>query len=197
MTWEAVPGGPFDAFPASASPAEHLATSKRLLREFLPWEHERAAGAELTDSGGTLAGRYAPTVREPVATLPSGALVLGLADVVVLNDPITGQGAGNAAKAAASYLSSILAHGDAPFDRPFMEAAFGSYWSYASLVTTWTAAMLEPPPPHVLQLLGAASAHQAIADRFANGFDYPPDFFEWFMDPAKAEAYLAEVMSVK
>lgn len=193
MTWEAVPGGPMDAFRPDATPAEHLATSKNLLKTFLPWEYERAAGAELTDDNGILAGRFAPVVRKPVASLPSGALVLGLGDVVVLNDPITGQGSNNAAKAAASYLSSILAHGDAPFDRAFMEAAFESYWEYASLVTTWTSAMLGAPPPHVLQLLGAAASHQAIADRFANGFDNPPDFFEWFMDPAKAEAYLAEV----
>jgi hypothetical protein len=193
MTWEAVPGGPMDAFNPGATPAEHLATSKKLLQTFLPWEYERAAGAELTDEGGMLAGRFAPVVREPVAVLPSGALVLGLADVVVLNDPITGQGSNNAAMAAASYLSSILAHGDAPFDRTFMSAAFTAYWSYASLVTTWTSAMLGTPPPHVLQLLGAAAEHQAIADRFANGFDNPPDFFDWFMDPAKASAYLAEV----
>jgi hypothetical protein len=53
--------------------------------------------------------------------------------------------------------------------------------------------MLGTPPPHVLQLLGAAAEHQAIADRFANGFDNPPDFFDWFMDPAKASAYMAEV----
>jgi 2-polyprenyl-6-methoxyphenol hydroxylase-like FAD-dependent oxidoreductase len=193
MTWEAVPGGPMDQFKADATPAEHLATSKELLKTFLPWEYERAADAELTDDGGILVGRFAPVVRKPVAELPSGALVFGLADVVVLNDPITGQGTNNAARAAASYLNSILSHGDAPFDRAFMERAFDTYWKYASFVTTWTCAMLGAPPPHVLQLLGAATEHVSIADRFANGFNNPPDFFEWFMDPAKAEAYLAEV----
>ena len=34
--------------------------------------------------------------------------MLGLADVVVLNDPITGQGSNNASKCAASYLATIL-----------------------------------------------------------------------------------------
>jgi hypothetical protein len=197
MTWEAVPGSPMDQFKAGATPAEHLATSKELLKTFLPWEYERAADAELTDDGGILAGRFAPVVRKPVAELPSGALVFGLADVVVLNDPITGQGTNNAAKAAASYLNSILSHGDAPFDRAFMERAFDTYWKYASFVTTWTSAMLGAPPPHVLQLLGAATEHVSIADRFANGFNNPADFFEWFMDPAKAEAYLAEVAGTK
>jgi hypothetical protein len=78
-----------------------------------------------------------------------------------------------------------------------MERAFDTYWKYASFVTTWTSAMLGAPPPHVLQLLGAATEHVSIADRFANGFNNPADFFEWFMDPAKAEAYLAEVAGTK
>lgn len=193
MTWEAIPGGPMDAFSPSATPAEHLATAKHLLETFLPWEFSRAAHCELTDGGGTLTGRFAPVVRNPVAVLPSGRPVLGLADVVVLNDPITGQGANNAAKCAASYLASILAHGDAPYDAAFMEETFSAYWSYAEKVTNWTNAMLTPPPPHALRVLSTAAAHQAIADRFANGFDNPPDFFDWFMDPAKAESYLAEV----
>jgi hypothetical protein len=30
-----------------------------------------------------------------------------------------------------------------------------------------------------------------VASRFVNGFDDPSDFAEWFMDPAKAHAYLA------
>ena len=195
MTWEAIPGGPMDAFTPGASPAEHLATSKKLLQQFLPWEYERAKDCTLTDDGGMLTGKFAPVVRNPVAELPSGKAVLGLADVVVLNDPITGQGSNNAAKCAASYLQSILAHGDKPFDRAFMEATFETYWEYANSVTTWTSAMLGAPPPHVLQLLGSAAEHQAIADRFANGFNDPRDFFEWFMDPAKAESYLAEVTS--
>ena len=195
ITWEAIPGGPADVFSPDLSPAEHLATSKELLRTFLPWEYSRAADAELTDLNGTLVGRFAPVVREPVAVLPSGALALGMGDVVVLNDPITGQGSNNAAKCAASYLASILAHGDQPFGRSFMVDAFESYWTYASSVTAWTSAMLGAPPPHVLELLGAAASHQAIADRFANGFDDPPDVFEWFMSPAAASAYLAEVTS--
>jgi len=39
---------------------------------------------------------------------------------------------------------------------------------------------------HVLELLGAAQQYPAIASRFVNGFDNPPDFAEWFLDPGKA-----------
>jgi hypothetical protein len=119
--------------------------------------------------------------------------VLGMADVVVANDPITGQGSNNASKCAAVYLDQILARGDAPYDEAFMHDTFGRFWDYAQYPTTWTNAMLQPPPPHAVQILGAASQHQAIADRFANGFNDPRDFFTWFMDPAKAATYLEAV----
>lgn len=193
MVFEGIPGGPMDCWGDVVTPDEHLAKSKWILETFLPWEAERCLNVELTDVNGVLVGRFAPTVRDPVGELPSGALVLGLADAVVLNDPITGQGSNNASKAAASYLDSIREHGDASYDRAFMQDAFDRYWDYAQYVTTWTNALLGPPPQHVLDLLTAGNDHQQIAERFANGFDNPPDFFDWFMEPAKATRFLAEL----
>jgi hypothetical protein len=193
MVFEGVPGGPMDCWGDVRTPADHLKRSKELLERFLPWEAARAGDISLTDDNGTLAGRFPPTVRKPVGVLPSGAVVLGLADVVVLNDPITGQGSNNASKCAASYLGSILEHRDAPFDAAFMQATFDRYWDHAQYVTAWTNALLAPPPPHVLDLLGAAGGSPRIARRFVNGFDEPRDFFHWFMDPDKAAAYLADV----
>lgn len=193
MVFEGVPGGPMDCWGDVRTPAEHLARSKSILGTFLPWEAARATDISLTDDNGILSGRFAPTVRKPVGVLPSGAIVLGLADVVVVNDPITGQGSNNASKCAASYLSSILEHGDHAFDSAFMHGAFERYWDYAQYVTTWTNALLASPPPHVLEVLGAAGYSPRVARRFANGFDDPRDFFHWFMDPAAASAYLAAV----
>jgi hypothetical protein len=193
MVFEGIPGGPMDCWGDVTTPEEHLAKSKWILETFLPWEAERCRSVELTDDNGILAGRFPPTVRKPVGELPSGALVLGLADAVVLNDPITGQGSNNASKAAASYLASIRERGDGPFDRAFMEQTFERYWDYAQYVTGWTNALLGPPPQHVLELLVAGNDHEAVASRFVNGFDDPRDYFEWFMDPDKASRYLATV----
>ena len=193
MVFEGVPGGPMDCWGDVTTPEEHLARSKWILETFFPWEADRNRESELTDANGILAGRFAPTVRKPVATLPSGRHVLGMADVVVLNDPITGQGSNNASKCAASYHSSISERGSGPFDAAWMVATFEGYWSYAASVVNWTNALLTPPPDHVLQILGAASQYDAVAHRFVNGFDDPRDFDRWFMDPAKADAYLAEV----
>ncbi|WP_236791324.1 styrene monooxygenase/indole monooxygenase family protein [Amycolatopsis sp. GM8] len=191
--YEGIPGGPLDAFADRPGPQEHFDRMLSLMRQYFPWEYERSRDAELTDDKATLAGGYTPVVRHPVGELPSGAVVLGMADVVVANDPITGQGSNNASKCAASYLDSILANGDKPFDRAWMQATFDRYWEDAQHATMWTNALLQPPPPHVLQILGAAQQNETVARRFVNGFSDPTDYQHWFLDPAKAERYLAGV----
>lgn len=193
LFWEGVPGGPLDVFNGIKDPDEHLATTLELMEKYLPWEYARATRVELTDAGGTLAGRYAPTVRKPIGTLPSGGLVLGVGDVVIANDPITGQGSNTASKCAASYLASILEHGDRPFDAAWMQSTFDRHWESAQHVTKWTNAMLAPPPEHVLNLIGAAGQLQPAANRFANAFDDPSDLENFFFDPAKSVAYLGEL----
>ncbi|MBD0708411.1 MULTISPECIES: styrene monooxygenase/indole monooxygenase family protein [unclassified Streptomyces] len=193
LFWEGVPGGPVDAFQGVKDPSKHLALTLELMETFLPWEYARATRVELTDAGGTLAGRYAPTVRNPVGRLPGGGLVLGVADVVVANDPVTGQGSNSASKCAAAYLAAIVEHGERPFDEEWMRATFDRYWETARHVTKWTNAMLAPPPEHVLNLLGAGNVLQPIADRFANGFNDPADFENFFYEPEKTAAYLASI----
>ncbi|MET7935282.1 styrene monooxygenase/indole monooxygenase family protein [Streptomyces sp. NPDC005322] len=193
LFWEGVPGGPADAFQGITDPSEHLARTLELMERYLPWEYARATQVELTDAAGTLAGRYAPTVRKPIGRLPSGGLVLGVADVVVANDPVTGQGSNSASKCAASYLKSIVEHGDRPFDAHWMQSTFDRYWETAQHVTKWTNAMLAPPPEHIVNLLGAAMSLPAVANRFANGFDDPSDFENFFYEPEKTAAYLAEL----
>jgi hypothetical protein len=195
MVFEGVPGGPMDCWGDVKSPDQHLAKSKEILSTFLPWEAERCTDIELTDDNGILAGRFPPTVRKPVATLPSGAKVLGLGDAVCLNDPITGQGSNNASKAAKVYMDRILAREGQPFDEAWMQGTFNAYWDYAQWVVNWTNMMLLPPPPHVLNIMGTACGEQRLANRITNGFDDPRDFFPWFADPQAAEAYLADLQA--
>ncbi|SDZ39944.1 2-polyprenyl-6-methoxyphenol hydroxylase [Micromonospora pattaloongensis] len=196
LFWEAVPGGPLDLWQERRDPNEHLALTLDLAKQYVPWIYERCANVELTDARATLSGRYTPTVRRPVAQLPSGGIALGMADVVIANDPITGQGSNTAAKCAAAYVEAILAHGDRPFDRAWMEQTFEWFWeSTGRHVTGWTNAMLQPLPEHVQGILGAAAGNETVARRFANGFSDPTDFENWFMSPDKAQAYLASVAS--
>jgi hypothetical protein len=190
MVFEGIPGGPMDCWDDVKTPDQHLERSLDVLKRFYPWEAERSRNAKLTDANGILSGRFPPTVRKPVARLPSGALVLGLADAVVLNDPITGQGSNGAAKSARIYLKRILDNGTKPFDAAWMQQAFDEYWNYAQFVTGWTNAMLQPPPPHVLNILGAAQGKPKVGKAFVNGFDDPRTFFPWLADPAEAEKFI-------
>ncbi|MGW7412509.1 styrene monooxygenase/indole monooxygenase family protein [Streptomyces sp. NPDC054863] len=193
LFWEGIPGGPIDAFKGIKDPSEHLSLTLELMEKFLPWEYARATRVELTDAGATLSGRYAPTVRNPIGHLPGGGAVLGVADVVVANDPITGQGSNSASKCAASYLESIVSHGAGDFDEAWMQRTFDRYWDTAQHVTKWTNAMLGVPPEHVLNLIGAAGQLPPVAKRFANGFNDPADFENFFYEPEKTNAYLASV----
>ncbi|WP_271911379.1 styrene monooxygenase/indole monooxygenase family protein [Vreelandella alkaliphila] len=189
MVFEGIPGGPMDCWQEVTTPEQHLAKSLELLRTYAPWEAARCQDVQLTDDNGILAGRFPPTVRKPVATLPSGRQVLGIADALVVNDPITGQGSNNGAKCSRVYLDAILARGDAPFDRAWMEDTFETYWGYAKDVVSWTNSLLLPPAEHILELLDAAQHSPELAAMLANGFDNPPDYLPWWLD-AKACRHL-------
>jgi hypothetical protein len=190
---EGVPGGAFDCFSGVRSGEEQLKRILALMEKYTPWEYERARGVKLTDWAGYLNGRFAPVVRHPVGRLPGGGIALGMADVVVANDPVSSQGSNNAAHCAAIYQQAILGHGDKPFGEDFMRGAFEAYWDFVQYSTVFTNAMLRPLPPHAIELLLAGIRHPQIRDRFTEGFARPRDFFDWFMDPDQAAAYLAGV----
>lgn len=193
MVFEGIPGGPMDRWEDVRTADQHLARSLELLEEFFPWEAERCRDVALTDDNGVLRGRLTPTVRKPVAPLPSGAVVLGLGDTVVLNDPLTGQGSNNAAKAASFYLDSIVAHGDEPFTSAWMEHTFESYWrGWAQWVVAWTNSMLGAPSDHVRDLLAAAEEVPGLAAAVANGFDDPRTFFPWWFEAQSAHRYIKD-----
>jgi flavin reductase (DIM6/NTAB) family NADH-FMN oxidoreductase RutF/flavin-dependent dehydrogenase len=191
MVFEAIPGGPWDCWSDVATPYDHLARSKAMLEKFLPWEAERCHDIELTDENGVLTGCVVPTVRKPVA-MASGIPVLGMADTVVLNDPLTGQGSNNAARCAEIYLESILEHRDGPADLEWMQQTFDRYWNgYAKWVVEWTNLLLRPPS-HVIKILDCAGKMSAVASAFANGFDDPRTLFPWFMDAREADTFLQQ-----
>lgn len=180
---ECVIGGPMDRWDAVATPADHLAMTKALISEFFPWEAPRFEDIRLTDDNGILFGRVTPTVRKAVGVLPSGKAVLGMGDVLVLNDPMTGQGSNNAAKGASLYLEAIVAQGGAAFDRGWMEALAERYWDYAQWSARFTNSMLVPPPPHVLQFFGHCGQNAGLAHTFADAFNDPRSLSTWFYDP--------------
>jgi hypothetical protein len=187
MVFEGVPGGPMDCWADVKSPDQHLEKSKQILEQYLPWEAERCRDIQLTDDNGILAGRFPPTIKHPIARLPSGTAILGMADTVCLNDPITGQGSNNASKSAAVYLDAIKSCKSEPFDEKWMQQTFDTYWDTAQWVTSWTNSLLIPPTENMQKLLGTAQAQPALASRIVNAFSDPTDYFPWWEDPEAAD----------
>jgi hypothetical protein len=192
MVFEGIPGGPMDCWQGITSAEQHLEKSLELVNRYVPWEAERCRSVEMTDDKGFLSGRFTPMVRKPVLTLPSGRKVFGMADALVVNDPITGQGSNNAAKCSKVYLDAIVARGAQDFGPDWMHDTFEQYWSYAQHVVKWTNTMLTPPPQHLLELLGAASQSKPLASAIANGFDDPRNFAPWWFDAQSCQAFIQE-----
>ncbi|WP_288397890.1 styrene monooxygenase/indole monooxygenase family protein [uncultured Acinetobacter sp.] len=190
MVFEGIPEGPMDCWQDAKTPEQHLQMSKDILNTYLPWEAERCSEIELTDAGGYLSGRFAPSVRKPILTLPSGRKVFGMADALVVNDPITGQGSNNAAKCSKIYFDAILARDSQEFSSKWMQQTFESYWNYAETVVAWTNSLLVPPEPQMIDVLAAASQNQAIASTIANNFDDPRQFAPWWFDQSAAQRFI-------
>jgi hypothetical protein len=189
---EAIPGGPFDAFRDRPSPTEHLRRLKALLAEHMPWEAELHDKSEPTDARASLSGSFTGTIRKPYADMGDGAYVFGMGDVVVVNDPIAGQGANNAAHCAGIYTQAILDRGDKPFDPEWMQDTFETFWeNRAQWSTALTDALLNPYPEHVQQVLGAAGQYQEVANRFCHLFADPSDIGPFLGDPEQALAFVA------
>jgi 2-polyprenyl-6-methoxyphenol hydroxylase-like FAD-dependent oxidoreductase len=190
---EAVPGGPWDQFTDRPSADEHLRRTRAILDGYLPWQAPRYAKAEPTDPKAMLSGAFTTTIRKPTAEVAPGSHVLGMADVVVVNDPVSGQGANNASHSAAIYGKAIRDRGDQPFDQEWMQATFDTYWAHAKNSIALTEMLLDPLPEHIVGALGAASQYPAIAKRAIDLFPYPGTIHDWLLDPAKAAAYLESV----
>lgn len=190
MVFEGIPEGPMDCWQDAKTPEQHLQMSKDILNTYLPWEAERCSEIELTNAGGYLSGRFAPSVRKPILTLPSGRKVFGMADALVVNDPITGQGSNNAAKYSKIYFDAILARDSQEFSSEWMQQTFESYWNYAETVVAWTNSLLVPPESQMIDVLAAASQNQAIASTIANNFDDPRQFAPWWFDQSAAQRFI-------
>jgi hypothetical protein len=164
-----------------------------MLLEQFPWEGRLYAAAEPTDARSCLVGAFPSTVRRPFAEVAPGSHVLGIGDVVVVNDPVSGQGANNAAHAANLYLNAILDRGGAPFTPQWMQQTFDTYWAHARHSVMLTELMLEPFPLHVQQVFTAASHFPEIADRIAGIYPNPATIGDFLLDPAHAAAYVESV----
>ena len=115
---------------------------------------------------------------------------MGGGDVVILNDPLTGQGANNASKHAAIVLRSILKRGDRPFGADWMRATFEQHWNKAQHVSQFTNMMLNPQEP-VFTILGSIGYNPALGQAFLDGFQDASRLDPWFFDVDAAATKIA------
>lgn len=192
LIYEGVPGGPIDRFGDVKTADEQLEVSKAIIQELAPWEWERSKDMVLADPNAAIRGRITPTVRKPVAHLPSGGIALGLGDTLSLKDPIGGQGANSAAKGARHYLNRIREHGDRPFDAEWMTDVWDSFWNeYDQFASGFNNGLMMPFEDFQIGLIGAASQQQELARKLFYCFSHPPSAFPWFVDPQEAQNVIA------
>jgi hypothetical protein len=186
MIFEGVPGGPMDKLDSRDGPEKYLKDCLSILKDYFPAEYERCANVTLTDDLAILSGRFPPTIRKPVLNLPNGGLAMGIADAVCLNDPITGQGACNAAKFAKTVYDAILLHGHEKFDQQWMETTFNNFWEKGKYCVDFTNALLVEPSPAQQAMMSAADQNQRVADVIFSGMDDAQRLHPYFFDQAAA-----------
>jgi len=174
---EAIPEGPLDVLvdrDYAADPAGFHAAVLGLIETFAPALRGRIDGAAfaLERPQDLLQGRLVPTVRHAYAAL-GDARVIAIGDAWILNDPIAAQGANLGSRCAFIVGEAIVTGG--PYDDAFCRSLADRMWEAAAAPTILSNALLDPPPEHVVSTLVRATADQALADRFVNGFGSPED----------------------
>lgn len=198
LLFEGIPGGAFDPLTRlryEEDPRAFDAAVLAMVREHLPDVYARTNPAQFGLLGplDTLSGAVIPTVRRGLAALSGGRFVLALGDTHVTHDPIVGQGA-NAASRAAWLLGELVtahAHAGGRFDEAFCSQAEARLWEVTAASSVWSNAFLQPPPPHAIELLGAAVQSRALADAFVNNFNFPDWMWAAVSSPDGTAAFIA------
>jgi hypothetical protein len=80
---------------------------------------------------------------------------------------------------------------DVAYDEWFCRGLARDLWAVAEPVVHFNNAFLAPPPPHVQELMGAATAQQSVADAFANLWSRPAEMWRTIATPERAAAFIA------
>jgi hypothetical protein len=199
VLFEGLPGGPLTEITDGRwddAPDQLAEAALRLLREHAPRIADRVDENAFRLTGPTdfFRGAVTPTVRNGWCQVAPDRFAVALGDAWVVNDPVTGQGA-NLGSACADVLAAMIVGHQPPFDEAFCRDVEDRLWRLAEPTTRFTNAFLGPPPPHVLDLLGAASADPAVADAFVANFADPACMWDAIGTPEGAERFRRRVGS--
>lgn len=192
---EAVPGGMFEPLARmryAEDPRRFNTAMLALLRDHAPAIYERTDPVRfgLTRPLDLLQGGVTPAVRRGHIQLSNGKYALALGDVRIVNDPITGQGANTASRTA--WMLGEAVRDSEIFDAAFCRRIEQQIWAYAGPIVAWSTAMLQPPPPHMVELMVAAAQYQPVADTFASIFEQPLSGWELLSSPDNTAAFLQQ-----
>lgn len=191
LGFEACPGEAMDQFSQARSGEELLEIGKRVIQQLKPDYYNTIQDLKLVDEQAWVKGAITPIVRQPVGYLPSGAVVMGIGDVILLHDPIAGQGANNATKMAHLVKQRIIEQGDQPLDEFWMQQVFNEFWNDVQYSRALTNCLLTPPA-HLQDLMVAMAEHPDVLKDYLQGFNHPPSLASWFFEPEAAMSYLAQ-----
>src|SRR5262249_3181306 len=192
LLFECIPGGPLEEVartPWADDPKAHDRLVLEKVREFSPHVADRIDEGSfgVVDPTSVLQGAIVPTVRQGYAKL-NGTYAIAVGDAHVVVDPVVGLGA-NAASIGAFALGHTILEGG-PFDEAFCRRVDERRLPDVLAHFDFTSVMLQPPPPHVLEVLGAMSQNPALADDFTENFTVPGRHLENLATPESAAAYL-------
>ena len=195
---EATPGGAFEPVARMRyddDPAGFEQALLALLQEHAVLTRDRIdpRAFRVTRSLDQLSGAVTPIVRRGYASLGQGHMALALGDVHATNDPLTGQGANMAVRAAWVLGEALVAcaRDGGALDEAFCVDVEQRIWESIRPAVEWTNAFLQPPPEHVVSLLVEAAQNQALADTFVDNFNYPERQWAALSSPAATDAFLA------
>ena len=194
---EAKRGSRLDRFNGLTSGEQVLERLKLVAGELFPWDAGFVRDLQLADENGWLTGAVTPTIRRASAELPSGRAIAALGDTAISYDPIAAQGANSGIKQARHLVQAIVARGDRPFDRAWIDETFESYYEeHARFAYKFSALLLEEITAPAKELLIAqygsdgrvenTSAQQRIANAFVENFNDPRRLTAAFTDMTAA-----------
>jgi 2-polyprenyl-6-methoxyphenol hydroxylase-like FAD-dependent oxidoreductase len=120
---------------------------------------------------------------------------VALGDTHVTHDPVAGQGANAASRAAwlfGELLLDRLRQGGA-LDQAFCAHAEQRLWDMLQPIAQFSNALLQEPPPHAMSLFAGAARSRAVADTFVTSFAHPEVIWAAMSSPEGAERFLTSV----
>jgi len=193
VLFECVPGGDLAAVaqtPYADDPGAHDRLVLDTLRTYAPRVHERIDEGSfgVVDPTSILQGAIVPTARESHAVLDGGTLAIAVGDVHVQMDPVVGLGANAASLSAFAVGEEILTGG--PFDEAFVRRVDERRLPGVLAHFDFTNFMLAPAP-HIVNVMGAMSQNQALADAFTDNFTDPGRHLEYLVSAEATEEYIS------